>query len=131
MTTRERRRVRYRAENRCQECGSYDLVTLRRCQYCQTKNLEASRRSWRRIRREIITAYGSICMCCGETTYEFLAIDHIDGNGAAERRKYGSAIYRSLRRRGFPKEGYRLLCHNCNMSRGYYGYCPHQGGSEV
>ena len=27
---------------------------------------------------------------------------------------------------GFPKDKYRLLCHNCNQSMGWYGYCPHQ-----
>jgi hypothetical protein len=25
----------------------------------------------------------------------------------------------------FPPE-YRVLCHNCNQSHGWYGYCPHE-----
>jgi hypothetical protein len=29
-----------------------------------------------------------------------------------------------LARNGFP-DGYRVLCHNCNMALGQYGYCPH------
>lgn len=31
-----------------------------------------------------------------------------------------------LKRNKFPK-GYRILCHNCNLSKSFYGYCPHQG----
>jgi hypothetical protein len=23
-------------------------------------------------------------------------------------------------------KGYRVLCHNCNLARGFYGYCPHE-----
>ena len=33
-------------------------------------------------------------------------------------------LYKILRARGFPL-GYRVLCHNCNLARGFYGYCPH------
>jgi hypothetical protein len=27
---------------------------------------------------------------------------------------------------GYPKDRYQLLCHNCNMAKGFYGLCPHQ-----
>ena len=67
------------------------------------------------------------CSCCGETNLEFLAIDHINGNGSKHRRsinRVGGAFYQFLIIEGFP-EGYRVLCHNCNMSLGFYGYCPH------
>lgn len=69
------------------------------------------------------------CACCGETRYEFLALDHINGNGAAHRREIkmkGSGIqfYRWLRVNSYPV-GLRVLCHNCNLSKGFYGECPH------
>jgi len=60
---------------------------------------------------------------------EFLAIDHINGGGEKERRKLrrgGVNFCIWLRSHDFPK-GYRVLCHNCNMSLGIYGYCPHKG----
>lgn len=80
-------------------------------------------------RREMIEAYGGACACCGESHHEFLTIDHIDGDGAAERREnamVGAKIARVLRERGWPKDRYRLLCFNCNCSLGIRGYCPHQ-----
>lgn len=40
--------------------------------------------------------------------------------------KVGSHIYAQLRREGYPQEGYRLLCWNCNaMTRGERP-CPHE-----
>lgn len=70
------------------------------------------------------------CACCGEDRYEFLAIDHIDGSGRKHRRENcGSRsgahdLYQLLHKQGYPP-GMRVLCHNCNSSYGYYGYCPH------
>jgi hypothetical protein len=80
-------------------------------------------------RREALVQYGGdppCCACCGERRYEFLAIDHIDGNGNQKRREgQGGSIARFLRKHGWPK-GFRVLCHNCNMARGFYGMCPHE-----
>ena len=88
-------------------------------------------------------AYGGSCECCGENRIEFLTIEHTDGSGATHRksslsaRKGGSRLYRELKQLGWPRVfeiadgnfheviGIQLLCMNCNASRGYYGYCPH------
>ena len=81
-----------------------------------------------KVRMKVLEHYGGIppkCACCGETHFEFLSIDHINGNGTKERRQYGSKLAYSLIRRGYP-EGYQILCHNCNQAKGYYGKCPHQ-----
>jgi hypothetical protein len=80
----------------------------------------------RERRLRVIKAYGDRCVCCGETNLEFLCIDHINGNGNADRKihGWGSKFYSYLIREGFP-EGFRVLCHNCNHSMGSYGYCPH------
>lgn len=83
------------------------------------------------LRWQTFQAYGGKCACCGETKPEFLAMDHIDGNGAAHRRKIkkvGLSFYRWLRTNNWPS-GYRVLCHNCNCARGFVGYCPHEKGS--
>ena len=79
-------------------------------------------------RRKCLEYYGGKCTCCGEPTYEFLAIDHINGGGGKHIRQLGGGgtyIYSYLIRNNFP-EGYRVLCHNCNCAIGAYGYCPHQ-----
>jgi hypothetical protein len=31
---------------------------------------------------EMLSAYGGKCVCCGESEYKFLAIDHINGGGS-------------------------------------------------
>jgi hypothetical protein len=74
------------------------------------------------------------CACCGETTLEFLGIDHINGGGTKHRKKLGNpggfVFYIWLRLKGYPL-GYRVLCQNCNLVYGTYGYCPHQSGSKL
>ncbi len=73
--------------------------------------------------------YGGKCACCNEEAIEFLAIDHINGGGTKHREKIknrgGWNFYKWLQDNNFP-EGYRVLCHNCNQSLGWYGYCPHK-----
>jgi hypothetical protein len=67
-----------------------------------------------------------VCGCCGEATYEFLTIDHINNDGAAQLKLYGKGkLYRWLIKNNFP-EGYRVWCYNCNCARGRYGHCPHE-----
>lgn len=77
---------------------------------------------------EMVAAYGGSCCCCGLQNPGFLTIDHTDGNGAEKRRNgdsRGVKFYSALKKRGYPKEGYRLMCFNCNCSRKQFGVCPH------
>jgi len=70
-------------------------------------------------------SYGkNCCACCEEKHLEFLAIDHIGGGGHKHRKTLKEYLPLILKRQKYPK-GYRVLCHNCNMSIGFYGYCPH------
>ena len=86
------------------------------------------KQSARRAKDECILAYGSKCACCSESQKEFLSFDHVNGGGTKYRKSGGKAgmnLALWLRKNGFPKE-FRLLCHNCNQSMGYHGFCPHQ-----
>ena len=73
-----------------------------------------------------------MCVCCGESYYEFLAVDHIEGGGNSHRKSlsktnsvhYGD-LYNWLIKNNFPK-GFQILCHNCNLAKGFYGSCPHK-----
>ena len=65
------------------------------------------------------------CECCGEYNLEFMAIDHIKGGGNKHRKTLKDYLPLILKRQNYPK-GYRILCHNCNNSIGFYGYCPHK-----
>ncbi|MBA7590761.1 hypothetical protein ES708_32898 [subsurface metagenome] len=77
------------------------------------------------LRRKAIEHYGGKCACCGETIFEFLAIDHINGGGNRHRKSIKGNFYLWLKRMNYP-EGFQVLCNNCNISKGLYGYCPHE-----
>lgn len=85
---------------------------------------------WRaRMREEMIAAYGGQCACCGESEPAFLQLDHTNNDGAASRRREnanGAEYWLRLKRRGWPTDGYQLLCANCNWGRYINGgTCPH------
>ena len=89
---------------------------------------EALRNKWVKDRLLVLSHYSNgnpKCACCGEDKYQFLAIDHIDGNGNKHRKKAGTKMARWLRANNYPK-GFQVLCHNCNMAKGFYGQCPHK-----
>lgn len=77
--------------------------------------------------RAVISAYGGHCACCGEEEREFLALDHVNGGGHQERKTLGpTKYYTAIFNASHPDPKFRILCHNCNMARGFYGYCPHE-----
>jgi len=78
-----------------------------------------------RMRLAAIDYYGKVCQCCGEEKTEFLAIDHINGGGGKHRREIRGSLFSWLKVNNYPK-GFRVLCHNCNLSLGFYKYCPHK-----
>lgn len=93
--------------------------------YERRKDLIASYHQRQRL--FVLQQYGSQCACCGEKQDKFLSMDHIDGGGSQHRKalnRIGTRFYRWLVDQGFPK-GYQVLCHNCNMAKGFYGQCPH------
>jgi len=84
---------------------------------------------YRELRTEALRCYGGKCECCGESRYEMLTFDHIQGNGHNTDKRGVKLVYDALKvynEYGYPNSIYRLLCWNCNMSRGYYKYCPHK-----
>jgi len=96
---------KYREENQ-EKCSAY------------------SNARYHRIRAEVLEHYGGRCACCGEAHAEFLAIDHINGGGVKHIRAIHGQLSTWIKKNGYP-EGFRVLCHNCNMAMGLYGHCPH------
>lgn len=87
---------------------------------------EATKKYYWKVRKDVIKHYGNKCECCKESRFEFLAIDHVDGGGVKHLREIKSrnlAVW--IFKNNYPT-GFRILCHNCNMALGFYGYCPHQ-----
>ena len=93
------------------------------------KGREYNKERSRRLKQEIIDAYGGKCVCCGETIFEFLELDHRHGNGNEHRRslKLGGGVqfYYWVKKEGFP-DLFQLLCSNCNQAKYRYDECPHQ-----
>lgn len=87
-----------------------------------------------RVKDAVFAAYGGYkCACCGETEKAFLTLDHINNDGATNRRKIagkrhaaGYWTYDWVVKNGFPS-GFQVLCMNCNFGkRMNKGECPHQ-----
>ena len=138
------------SEKRCPKCGVTDPASefgvdsnnsggLRaRCIVCariKTPEARAAEMSRGFVRRRanrdrVLAHYGGRCVCCGEERREFLAIDHINGGGGKHIKSIKMPLTEWLIKNGMP-EGFRVLCHNCNMARGFYGTCPHEDAGKV
>jgi len=105
-------RLKYKAKNR-------ESINKKRTLYRQ------------RVRKEVLDYYGGKCACCGETEIKFLCLDHINGGGSKDHKKteHGQGWYFYLRR--YKPEYVQVLCHNCNMAKGFYGGCPHVAKSKT
>ena len=88
------------------------------------------RRSRQKLRAEMVAAYGGKCSCCGETNIEFLTLEHINNDGAEHRASLGTGggnkVWFDLKKRGWPKEGFTILCWNCHMATCHGHPCPHK-----
>jgi hypothetical protein len=83
----------------------------------------------RSLRLEVLTHYAGgkspSCVCCGEATFEFLSLDHLEGSSRHDYKEHGRHFFSWLRRNNYPRE-MQVLCHNCNESLAHQGYCPHR-----
>lgn len=87
----------------------------------------------RRLHDDAVRAYGGKCEICGESHMECLTIDHALNDGNVFRKEHpelfrgSGSFYVWLKNRDYPKDlGLRVLCWNCNCSRGLYGYSPYE-----
>jgi hypothetical protein len=121
---------KYYQDNLCKECRKRSNREYRKVNKKMFRLAEVRKR--RNIKAKVMKAYGGKCECCGEDRFEFLTIDHIKGNGSKHRKEIngmGERLYWWLQREKFPN-GFRVLCFNCNCSRGAFGYCPHKEKSK-
>lgn len=76
-----------------------------------------------KLRIEMVQAYGGKCLHCREDDPIVLTLDHINDDPAPEyadcgkSARGGHALYDKLRRQGWPKDRFQLLCFNCNMRK--------------
>jgi hypothetical protein len=121
------KREQWRTAALCIQCGMPAIKS--RCQQCIDKANER-----RKIRRDTVYAhYGNKCACCGETIPAFLTIDHINNDGAIDRKTFGVGkahdLHANIIRQGFP-DTYQILCWNCNCGKHRNGgICPHKSNT--
>jgi hypothetical protein len=116
----------------CARCGADFVRSMSLRRYCSAECRDAAAKERVHqaaldLRQELIEAYGGRCTCprCPETSQAFLTLEHINGTGKAHRDVVGSHAYADLRKRGWPQDGYTLLCWNCNLASRLTGVCPH------
>jgi hypothetical protein len=98
----------------------------------RARHISNCARYYQRLRDRVFKAYGNACVCCGESTPEFLVIDHVNRDGAKHRKEVlGAALFKWIIANDFPPS-LRILCANCNTGREKNGgVCPHETGSTT
>lgn len=121
----------FKSPGRPPKLGGKPVKLTTTCSICRMKvqNRNGARAAHERsklLRIEILKRYEAKCACCEITEIEFLTIDHVQGNGAKERRELSDhQIYRKIILEDFPTT-YQVLCMNCNWAKGRLGVCPHK-----
>lgn len=80
-----------------------------------------------RLKVETFKAYGGCsCIRCGISDLDVLCLDHINDDGASHRKELnissrgnaaGVTTYAALKKLGFPKGRFQVLCANCNLKK--------------
>ena len=97
-----------------------------RKQYYQNNKSKSDKRSteWREAHRlKVIEFLGGKCNKCGNSNPIVLAIDHINDDGASDRKKYNKCNAKFLNdilNGVVGKDRVQLLCCNCNWEKEYY-----------
>ncbi len=99
-----------------------------------TKSRVLNKKYREKLKYEILSYYSNgipNCGCCGESEYEFLTIDHINGKKSMnhDNSMAGYKLLIWIKKHNFPK-GFRILCWNCNGVLGKRNnvnkICPHK-----
>ncbi len=121
------------AAGKCPKCSRPWIGETTHCPSCCEKQRAANQKYFDLIYEH----YGKICVCCGETEMAFLTLDHINGDGAEQRKsatgKNGTStnwrfwMVRRAQKTGAWPTDLQILCYNCNCGRQRNGgICPHQ-----
>lgn len=109
----------YDPENRRRQ---YKLQTS---EYKREQSIKGAERNKLR-RKQVIEHYGNKCNCCGESIYEFLTIDHVNGGGSQHRKIISSqALPNFIIKNNYPLD-FQVLCYNCNCGKSNKQLCPHK-----
>ena len=121
---RSERSVRWVSKNREQNKSTGKIWYQKN----RSKRRVQERTRTKLLKDAVFNHYGNACGCCGERERLFLAIDHKNNDGAAERRVgiVYATLYRKIIKENFP-DRYQVLCANCNWGKHRNGgICPHK-----
>jgi predicted glycosyl hydrolase (DUF1957 family) len=94
------------------------VLKARRKEYIKIREKMRNKRALER--KEVLELLGNKCIQCQESDWRCLQVDHIKGNGNAERRKHGGDLYaRILQELKSGSKDYQCLCANCNWKKRY------------
>lgn len=112
----------------CNGCGGeLEAGAILKCAACKEGLRRTERRKKRRLKLQVLELYGGHCACCGEENPWFLTIDHVNRDGAKERREKGKQVIRYDTYLKEKREDLQVLCFNCNCAREHNnGVCPHK-----
>ena len=112
-----------KTENKCIKCGGERTTNGSVCSDCLKKKQSETAK----LKRRVVDGYGGQCSCCREKQILFLQVDHVNNDGAEDRKStIAKQLYYRIIRENFPPE-YQILCANCNIGKHLNGgTCPHQ-----
>ena len=109
------------AVNKATSSPATGRQTLKYCEGCRRKDLDAKNAARADMKLEVLSHYGKdgkLQCCwteCSVVDPDMLTIDHMDNSGAEERKKdrthAGMSFYAILKRTKYP-DGFQTLCHN-------------------
>ena len=92
------------------------------CPFHSETQQKRQRKTNRAIRQQVLGHYGATCVWpdCGITDPDMLSLDHVENDGAKERREIGrgNTFYRFIIKNGYP-DRYQVLCMNHQVKKRY------------
>lgn len=96
-------------KNRKEKYGKYWLTE----KYRESQR-KSKRKRFEELRNEVFKKLGSCCNRCGIDDKRVLCVDHVNGDGALERKIKTSVIAYYKKIINDAEGRYQILCHNCN-----------------
>lgn len=100
----------------------FDLRGQRKREYAQQcdRCRDYTRQQYASVRARVISTYGGKCAECGETRLHMLQLDHVNNDGAEERRGRNANAHYFNADKEYRPDRYQVLCGPCNYAKNSY-----------